>query len=110
MLKALQTVSLTLLIGLVAVVLAAFAGRYVPGLFDPGIKEIVVAGWVAALVSWFVARMVMSKEQESRQESSGSGGGGMLVAMLFLSVAIGIGVMLHLYGDRFLPWNPLAGH
>jgi hypothetical protein len=106
MVRILNTVSVTLLVGLAAVVPAMIIGRYIPGLFDPGIKQIVVAAWIAALASWFLARMVMSKEQAAAREaaaSSSGGGSGMAIAVVFLLVAVGIAVVLHFYGTSLLP-------
>ena len=104
MVKILNTVAVTLLIAVAAVMPAAFIGRYVPGFLDPGIKQIAVAGWIAALGSWFLARMVMRKEQEAVQESAKhTSGGGMLIGVVFLFVAVGIAVVLHFYGTSLLP-------
>ena len=105
MVRILNTVAVTLLIALAAVVPAAFIGRYLPILFESGIKEIAVAAWLAALGSWFLARMIMKNEHQAAHESNkSSGAGSVKIAVLFLTVAVGIAVGLHFYGTRLLPW------
>ncbi len=105
MIKVMNVVSVTLLIAVVSVFPAALLGRYVPGIFDPGLKSVAVAAWLSGLVSWWVSKTVTLKQQEAahqaaKQSSGGSGAVGVTVA--FLAVAVGLVIVLHFYGDGLL--------
>ncbi len=106
MIKALNVVSMTLLIAVVSVFPAALLGPYVPGVFDPGLKPVAVAAWLSGLGSWWVSRTVTLKQQEvaheaAKQSSSSSSAVGITLA--FLALAIGLVVALHFFGDDLLP-------
>ena len=104
MINVLYAVAVTLLVALVSVVPASLVGRYVPGIFNPGLQQIAVAAWISGLISWFVARAISRNEQEAMQEaakrSSSPKAVGITVALFAL--AVGVVVVLHFFGEDLL--------
>ncbi len=104
MINILNTVAVTLLVAVLSIFPATLVGQYVPGFLNPTLKPIAVAAWLSALVSWYVARHVMQKQQRETQlqddRKSNSRTVGFTVA--FLVMAIGVAVALHYFGDGLL--------
>ena len=67
MINILNTVAVTLLVAVLSIFPATLIGQYVPGFLNPTLKPIAVAAWLSALVSWYVARHVMQKQQSETQ-------------------------------------------
>ena len=104
MLKILNTIAVTLLIALAAVIPATLLGPYLPGFVDIGLQRIAVAAWLSGLICWFVARSVSRNEQHvaeeaAKQRSSGAGVG---ITVAFLVIAVGVAAVLHFYGGDLL--------
>ncbi len=104
MINILNTVAVTLLVAVLSIFPATLVGQYVPGFLNPTLKPIAVAAWLSALVSWYVARHVMQKQQRETQlqddRKSNSRTVGFTVA--FLVMAIGVAVALHFFGDGLI--------
>jgi len=100
----LNTVAVTLLVAVLSVFPATIVAQYVPGFFNPTLKPIAVAAWLSALVSWYVARHVMQKQQRETQlqEDRRSNGRTVGITVAFLAMAIGVAVILHFFGDGLL--------
>ncbi len=104
MINILNTVAVTLLVAVLSVFPATFIAQYVPGFFNPTLKPIAVAAWLSALVSWYVARHVMQKQQRDTQlhDDRRSNSRTVGITLAFLAMAIGIVVVLHFFGDGLL--------
>ncbi len=107
MLNVFNAVAVTLLVALVAVFPAAVVGQWMPEIFNPSLQQAAFAAWLAALVSWFVARVVFKKQQEAMREAiekSSSSGHPRAVIMTagFLALALGVVAALHFFGDGLL--------
>ena len=104
MIKVINVVAVTLLIAVASVFPAALLGRYVPGVFDPGLKPIAMAAWISGLLSWWVARTVTHNQQQAAHDAARqSGSGAAKVTFAFLALAIGVVIVLHFFGDGLLP-------
>ncbi len=106
MINILNAVAVTLLAAVVSVFPAALIGQHVPGVFNPTLKPIAVAAWLSGLICWWVSRTVTRKEmQQQRQHEetqSKASGRTVGIAVAFLTLAIGVVVVLHFYGDRLI--------
>ncbi len=99
-LKILNTMALTLLAALVAVVPATLLGPFLPGVFNPHLQRLAFAAWLSGLICWFVARSVSRSEQQASSKASGPSA--VVVTAGVLVIAAGIGVALHFFGDRLM--------
>ena len=104
MINILNAVAVTLLVAVLSVFPATLVAQYVPGFFNPALKPIVVAAWLSALVSWYVARHVTQKQQRQTpaQDDRKSNGRAVGFTVAFLVMAIGVAVALHFFGDGLL--------
>jgi hypothetical protein len=106
--KVINAVSVTLLVAVVCVVPAALLAKYIPTVFDPGLRPVAIAAWLSGLVSWWLATTMVRNEQEVMQEaiqkSSGSGRKAKAVGMTvgFLALAVAVVAALHIFGDGLL--------
>ncbi len=103
MIKVINVVAVTLLIAVASVFPAALLGRFVPGVFEPGLKPIAVAAWISGLASWWVAKTVTQSQQQAAHEAAKSRSGAAGVTFAFLALAIGVVIALHFFGDGLLP-------
>ncbi len=97
-------ISVTLLIAVMSILPAAMVGQYVPGVFQPALRPIAVAAWLSGIITWFVARAVVRKEQEAAQQAvrSRSRPRGMALIGVVLVLAVGVVAALHVFGDGLL--------
>ena len=102
MINILNSVAVTLLIAVLAVFPATLIGRHVPGFFNPTLKPIAVAAWLAGLASWWVAWHVFRKQQQQREEAHRGSKGPVLVTVAFVTIALCVLVVLHFFGDSLL--------
>jgi hypothetical protein len=104
MTKVLTAVAVTLLAAVVSVVPAALIGRYVPAIFDAGLKPIAVAAWISGLLSWSAAREISKHQARAEMSHEADRPNGFAVGMTLglLVLAVGIAVGLHYYGDKLL--------
>jgi len=100
----LNAIAVTLLAAVLSVFPATLIAQYVPGFFNPTLKPIAVAAWLAALVSWFVARHVTQKQlrETQRQDDRKSNSRTVGFTVAILAMAIGVGVALHFFGDGLI--------
>ena len=101
----LYAISVTLLIAVVAIFPAAIVGQYLPGVFQPALRPIAVAAWLSGIISWFVARAVVRKEQEAMQEAvkqANSTPRGVALVAVVLVLAVGVVAALHFFGDGLI--------
>ncbi len=104
MINTLNAIAVTLLVAVLCVFPAAMIGHHVPGVFNPTLKPIAVAAWLAALVSWYVSREVTRKQQRQvqQQETRKSSSRAMGITVAFLAIAIGVVAALHFFGDGLI--------
>jgi hypothetical protein len=104
MINTLNTIAVTLLVAVLCVFPAALIGQHVPGVFNPTLKPIAVAAWLAAMVSWYIAREVTRKQQRQaqQQESRKSNNRAAGFTVAFLAIAIGVVAALHFFGDGLI--------
>jgi hypothetical protein len=106
--KILNAVAVTLLVAVVSVVPAALLAKYIPTVFDPGLRPVALAAWLSGLVSWWLATTMLRNEQRAVQEAVQKTSGpnrnakavGMTVSLLALAVAVV--AALHIFGDGLL--------
>ena len=115
MINVLNAVAVTLLAAVLSVVPAALIGRYVPAIFEPGLKPIAVAAWISGLLTWVVAQKMSHRQHEAPPEGGKSTSNGFAIGVTLglLVLAIGVAVGLHFFGDRLvhlLPTSLYAAH
>jgi hypothetical protein len=106
--KFLNAVAVTLLVAVVCVVPAALLAKYVPPIFDSGLRTVAIAAWLAGLVSWWLATTTVRNEQKAMQEvvqrSSGPSRNAKAIGMTvgFLALAVAVVTAIHIFGEGLL--------
>ena len=106
--KALNAVAVTLLVAVVCIVPAALLAKYLPPIFDSGLRTVAIAAWLSGLVCWWLATTMIRNEQKAMQEvvqkSSGPGRNAKVVGMTvgFLALAVAVIAAVHIFGDGLL--------
>ncbi len=98
--KALNTVSLTLMIALIAVVPGTLLGKHLPGLFAPSLQSVAIAAWLSGLMCWFVARE-MNKKEKSPEAKPVKSHAVRTSMILLLVVTAGV-AGFHFFGDKLM--------
>ena len=102
MISVLNAVAVTLFIAVVSVIPATLLGSYVPGVFQPGLRQIAIVAWIAGLLSWWISRTITRKQIESAQQAAKSNSSTMAVTVGLLAFAVGLAIVFHFYGDKLL--------
>jgi len=103
MLKALNTIALTLLVAMMSIIPATFLSPYLPGVIDPALERFAVAGWFAALMGWWIAKKMGQAEKEGNGKGKGNAKARRIgFTVSFLALATCTVALFHFFGDMLV--------